>query len=81
MAVITLEITLEEGGEAKRYDLIAEKMPLTLLEGLEEKKFGMARRALVKFLKLPPEEAEALTFEHLSALMEAFTAATTVPNG
>lgn len=78
--VINLEITFESG-ETRSYQLAPEKLPLTLIEGMEEKKFGLMRRALARLLKLSEEESEELTIEHLNQISAAMQEATASPNG
>jgi len=80
MAVITLDITFESG-ETRSFQLAPEKLPLTLIEGMEDKKFGLMRRALARLLKLTEAESEELTIEHLNAISTAMQEATASPNG
>lgn len=88
MAIIKMDITFDgksKKGEPTRYtksfELAPEKMPLTLIEALEESKMGLARRGIKKYLGLTQEESEQLTFEHLNQFSKAIIEAQEIPNG
>ncbi len=88
MAVINLEITFDtdkadkDGNpvrETKQYTLIPEKLPLALIEGMEDRKFGLMRRALARLLKLTDAQSEQLTIDHLNQLGQAMQEAQDIP--
>lgn len=88
MKIVTIEVELDgvdaQGNPTrymKRAELRADKIPLALIEGLEERKLGMARRALARTLGLNADEAEQLTIEHLNQFTDALNAAREIPNG
>lgn len=89
MAAITIEITFDRDdpktGEpatyTKRVPIDPVKIPLSLIEGISNQDFGLARRAIARFLKLSRDESEQLTIEHMNAIAQAAGDAAKIPNG
>lgn len=89
MASITIEITFdrdspkagEEPTYTRRLPIDPVKIPLALLEGISSQDFGMARRAIARFLKLSKDESEQLTIEHMNQIAQAAGDAAKIPNG
>lgn len=73
--------TKEPSQYIKTFELNPKKMPLSLIEGLEEGRIGLSRRAIKKYLDLTQEESEQLTMEHLEQLLGAVKEASNIPNG
>lgn len=87
MAVIKMDITFDgkdKSGKPNKYtknfELAPEKIPLALIEALEEKRMGLARRGIKKYLGLTQEESEQLTVEHLNQFGKAVMEAQDIPN-
>lgn len=88
MASIKLEIEFDgedKDGKPTQYtrtfDLVPDKMPLALVEAGDEKKFGLMRRSLKRYLKLTEDESEQITIEHLNQIAGATAEAQRIPNG
>lgn len=89
MASITIEITFDrdnpKGDEqptyTKRLPIDPVKIPLSLIEGIGSQDFGLARRAIARFLKLNRDESEQLTIEHMNQIAQAAGEAAKIPNG
>jgi hypothetical protein len=89
MAAITIEVTFDrdnpkEGEQptyTRRLPVDPVKIPLSLIEGVSSQDFGMARRALARFLKLTKDESEQLTIEHMNLIAKAAGDAAAIPNG
>jgi hypothetical protein len=88
MQIVTIEITFDrdepKAGEpatyTKRVPIDPVKIPLSLIEGMNSQDFGLARRALARFLKLNRDESEQLTIEHMNQIAKAAGDAATIPN-
>jgi hypothetical protein len=89
MSAITIEITFDRDdpkpGEQPTYTrklpVDPVKIPLALIEGVSSQDFGMARRAIARFLKLTKDESEQLTIEHMNQIAQAAGDAAKIPNG
>lgn len=86
--VIKLEIDFEnldkDGATTtytKKFELVPEKFPLSLIESMDTSDFAMMRRGFRRLLKLSEDESEQLTVEHLKAFADATKAAQDIPNG
>ena len=97
MATISLDITFkytreekdkETGKPAKvteerlrAFTIDSDDIPLILVEGMEEGKFGLMREGIADFLGLTQEESRQLTVRHMKAIGKAMKDAQTIPNG
>ena len=87
MAVINLDITFKykNGGppeeHSRSFAIDSDDIPLILVEGMEEGKFGMMREGIADFLGLTAEESRQLTIRHMKAIGAAMKEAQTIPNG
>ena len=88
MASITIEMVFDRDnpdGEpttyTKRVPVDPVKIPLSLIEGISSQDFGMARRAIARFLKLTKDESEQLTIEHMNQISQAAGESAKIPNG
>lgn len=95
MAVIGLEIafkykrnTKDETGKVmqvveettRSFAIDSDDIPLILVEGMDDGKFGLMREGIADFLGLTQEESKQLTVRHLKAIGKAMKEAQTVPN-
>lgn len=97
MATINLDITFkysrdkkdEETGKpvkvteqaSRSFTIDSDDIPLILVEGMEEGKFGLMREGIADFLGLTPEESRQLTVRHMKVIGKAVKEAQTIPNG
>ena len=87
MAVIDLEITFkykngkEPAERLRSFHIDSDDIPLILVEGMDDGKFGMMREGIADFLELTEEESRQLTVRHLKQIGKAMKAAQEIPNG
>ncbi len=97
MATINLDITFKYTREKKdnetgklvkaveevsrTFTIDSDDIPLILVEGMEEGKFGLMREGIADFLGLTPEESRQVTVRHMKAIGKAMKEAQTIPNG